>query len=71
MTRIISISDNAYDELKRLKNGMSFTEIILELSKMKKKESIMRFAGALKNKEWESIKKELIEERKLKSRRFK
>ena len=42
MTKIISISDEAYEELSRLKNQMSFTQIILALSKMSKKESQKR-----------------------------
>lgn len=70
MTKIISISDEAYDELSRLKNGLSFTRVIIALTKTKKKESIMKFGGMLKSKEWGRIKKELMEERKIKSRRF-
>jgi len=70
MTKIISISDEAYETLKKLKNGMSFTEIIIELSKEKKKD-IMDFAGAWGNKEALRIKKELMRERKIKFRRFK
>ncbi len=71
MTKVISISDDAYEELSRMKNGFSFSEIILELARKKRKESIMKFAGAWKNVDTESMKKELEEERKLKSRRMK
>jgi len=70
MTKIISISDEAYEELSRLKNQMSFTQIILALSKMSKKESLMDLAGAWKDFNTEKIKKELYNERKTKSRRF-
>ena len=59
MTKIISISDEAYDELSRLKNGNSFTEIILDLAKEKKKKSIMESAGIWDDKEAERIKKEI------------
>lgn len=70
MTKIISISDEAYGELKKIKNGMSFSEIVLTLTKEKKKDSIMKFAGAWDNKEALKIKKEIIEERKASSRRI-
>jgi len=70
MTKIISISDEAYNELSRLKNGLSFSKIILILSKIKKRESIMKFAGIWEDIDTEKMKKELKEERKIKSRRF-
>ena len=40
MTKIISLSDEAYMELKRLKNGYSFSKIVIILAKMKKKEKL-------------------------------
>ena len=70
MTKIISISDEAYEELKRLKNRMSFTEIILDINKERKKESILDFAGAWKDIDTEKIKEEIYNERKLKPQRF-
>ena len=70
MTKIISISDEAYEELKRLKNRMSFTEIILDITKERKKESILDFAGAWKDIDTDKIKEEIYNERKLKSQRF-
>ena len=69
MTKIISISDEAYNELKKLKNGMSFTKIIINIIKDKKK-NIMDFAGTWDNKEALRIKKELEKERKVRFRRF-
>ena len=71
MTKIISISDNAYEELKKIKNGSSFTEIILELTKEKKKKSIMEYAGILTEEEGNNMLKKIKEERKIGSRRFK
>lgn len=68
MTKVISISDEAYDRLKRLKNEKSFSEIIVELSS--KKNDLMNFAGSLNEKEAEKIKGEIYSERKLPSRRF-
>ena len=71
MTKIISISDDAYEELMRIKNGFSFTKVILELTKEKKKKSIMKFAGAWKDIDTDKIKEEIYKERKIGSRRFK
>ena len=71
MTKIISISDEAYEELSKLKNGYSFTEIILELARKRRMESVMKFAGAWKNVDTESMKKELEKERRIKSWRSK
>lgn len=69
MTKIISISDEAYGELKKLKNGKSFTEIIIELSKTKKRD-IMDFVGILTKEEGEVILKEIKNKRKEGSRRM-
>jgi predicted CopG family antitoxin len=71
MTKIISISDEAYEELKRIKDGMSFTNIILDITKERKKSSIMELAGAWKDIDTDKIKEEIYKERKIGSRRFK
>mgnify|MGYP001579232242 CR=1 FL=1 len=72
MTKIISISDEAYEKLKRMKNEMSFSEIIIELTFEKTKDNLMKFAGMLSNEEADKIKKDIYSERKkLSSRRFK
>ena len=71
MTKIISISDDAYSELRRMKDGMSFTEIILKLSKCQKEKDIMGFAGTLKEDDARSMLKEISKERKRGSRRMK
>lgn len=71
MTKVISISDEAYEELKRMKNGMSFTKIILDITKEMKKCSIMEFAGILTEEEGDKMLKKIKEERKIGSRRFK
>lgn len=67
MTKIISISDEAYDELSRLKNGASFTEVIIKLTKEKKKDSIMKFAGAIDDEEGDRILKKIMLLKKLKN----
>lgn len=69
MTKVISISDEAYERLKKLKEGMSFTEVIIELSECKKPD-IMKFAGSLTDKEGKDVIAGILNERKIKSRRF-
>ena len=58
MTKVISISDEAYGRLKRLKNEKSFSEIIVELSNKKNEIDLMSFAGSLSEKEADKIKKD-------------
>lgn len=71
MTKVISISDNAYESLKKLKANRSFSEIIIEITKEKNANNIMKFAGLLSKEDAERIKKEIYKERKFSSRRFK
>ncbi len=69
MTKIISISDEAYRELAKRKAGRSFTKVIIELT-AKKKRSLLDFAGILTDEEGKKIMKTIYEERKMPSRRF-
>lgn len=71
MTKIISISDNAYEKLKKMKNEKSFSEIIIELTFEKNEGNLMKFAGALSREEADKIKKDIYKERETPSRRFK
>ena len=71
MTKIISISDDAYEILKRLKIDKSFSEIIIEITKEKSKDNLMKFAGMIGSEEGEKIKKDIYKGRKTPSRRFK
>ena len=70
MVKVISLSEEAYSELKKIKNGESFSEAILRLLKNMKRgtnyEAIKKLAGAFKENrsEWEEIKKEIYEDRK-------
>ena len=64
MGKVITLSDNAYENLKKLKGDSSFSEIIIKLVKDKKKGSLAKFAGLLNNKEAEDMKKEIYAERK-------
>lgn len=69
MTRVISISDDAYEALKKLKAGRSFSKIIIEIVK-EKKNNLLDFAGIISEAEAEEVKRDIYESRKLKSRRF-
>lgn len=71
MTKVISISDEAYGILKKLKVNKSFSEIIIDVTKERNKDNLMKFAGSISNEDGEKIKKEIYEERKIFSRRFK
>jgi predicted CopG family antitoxin len=70
MTKIISLSDEAYSELKKIKRNLSFSKLLLELAKSKRKDDLFEFAGMLTDEEAGKIKKEIYEDRKIKSRRF-
>lgn len=70
MTKVISISDDAYNKLKMLKNDKSFSQIIVELSENKNNNDLFLFAGSLTGEEAGKIKNEIYGERKKPSRRF-
>lgn len=69
MTKVISISDEAYRELAKRKAGRSFTEVIIELTAQKKR-PLSDFAGLLTEEEGEKALKTIRELRKMPSRRF-
>lgn len=73
MTKVISISDKAYEELKKLKAEKSFSEIILSVLKKRSNERFLSSIGSWKmsDEEAEKLKKRVYEERKIGSRRFK
>ncbi len=76
MVKVISLSNEAYNKLKAIKNEKSFSEVVVELVESRKtdKKDIMKFAGIFaKNKdEWEERKKEIYKDReKFKLRNFK
>ncbi|MDD9954136.1 MAG: antitoxin [Candidatus Woesearchaeota archaeon] len=66
MTKIISISDDAYDGLAKMKEGKdSFTKVILRLLETKRKRNILDFAGIWEgDKESEKIFTNVLAERK-------
>lgn len=67
MVKVISLSNEAYEKLKSIKNEKSFSEVVVELVECKKKnkKNIMKFAGIFKkDKEWEKIMKDTENDRK-------
>ncbi len=75
MTKVISLSDEAYEELTQLKNTKeSFSSVVIRLASEKKKKDIMEFAGKWPGpkEELDKIFNEILEERhKTKMRKFK
>ena len=63
MTKVISLSDEAYSTLKNLKNGKeSFSQVVIRISFNERKKPIMSFAGKWKgNEKWEDIYKGIKE----------
>lgn len=63
MARLITVSDEIYENLSRIKGKRSFSEIIRSLMN-KRGGDIMRFAGVLKSMDASAWKKEISEGRK-------
>ncbi len=70
MTKIISISDEAYENLKKIKDEKSFSQIIIEITQEKSQDKLRKFVGSITKSEAEKITKNIYKERKIKSRRF-
>ncbi|MFA5174356.1 MAG: antitoxin VapB family protein [Candidatus Pacearchaeota archaeon] len=66
MVKVISLSNDAYDRLKSIKDNKSFSEIVVELIECKKKKrDISKFAGIFKNdEEWGKIMDNIEKDRK-------
>ncbi|MBS3075292.1 antitoxin VapB family protein [Candidatus Pacearchaeota archaeon] len=67
MVKVISLSNEAYEKLKAIKNGKSFSEVVVELVDCRKnKKNLSDFFGIWKedSDEWGKIKKEIYEDRK-------
>lgn len=68
MAKIISVSEEVYDELSTIKGEKSFTELLKSLIEEKKRKgdikSFEKFFGVLTNKEAEELRKSSAEFRK-------
>lgn len=65
MTKVISLSDNAYERLKRLKEGKdSFSDVVIRFTEGAHKKIALPKPGALKDMpEMNGIYKEILERR--------
>lgn len=65
MVKVISLSNDAYEKLKAIKNGKSFSEVVVELVECrKKKRDIMKFAGIFKDDDkWKKIMNDIEKDR--------
>jgi predicted CopG family antitoxin len=65
MTKVISISDEAYNRLFKLKRGKdSFSDVVIKMTEKEKKKSLLEYAGIWKDdKEIGDIFKKIEEER--------
>ena len=66
MVKVVSLSNEAYEKLKALKFGKSFSEVVVDLvDKKVQKKNIMEFAGIWKDDDkWDRIKKQIYKDRK-------
>ncbi len=76
MTKVVSLSNEAYRTLKLLKGMKSFSEIVLEMARerARKRENLIAMAGVWEERsdEWEEIKRGIYKDRKkFKTREFK
>lgn len=72
MTKVISLSEEAYGELKKRKGAdESFSDVVLKMAKGKRSDSIMELAGTWKGGDADRVLSEIIKQRhKVKSREF-
>ena len=67
MTKMVSLSEEAYETLSKMKdNGTSFSQLILKLvGESKQKRDFLRFAGSLKSEseELDQFKKQIQKDR--------
>lgn len=64
MTKVISLSDKAYEIISKMKgHGESFSDVILRLSKKKLKKPLTSYAGKWRGDDIEKVFKKVLEER--------
>lgn len=68
MVKVISLSNEAYEKLKRIKGENSFSEVVINIIDEKKEnqKGIMELAGAWADdaEKWEKIKEQIYKDRK-------
>lgn len=56
MTKVVSLSKKAYQTLKDLKRpNESFSDVVVRMAERKQKQSLLRFAGTLKDSDIEEV----------------
>jgi predicted CopG family antitoxin len=64
MTKVISLSDKAYAELKKRKGREeSFSDVVLRMIENKRTGSLLKFAGVWSGEEFDAIEKDLRKQR--------
>jgi predicted CopG family antitoxin len=64
MTKVISLSNEAYTELKRRKaQGESFSDVVLKIVKGKRSDSILQFSGRWTGGDADEVQARLTKER--------
>lgn len=64
MTKVISLSEEAYKKLKRLKRrGESFSDVVMKITKNAESKSLLEFAGTWSGDDIDSVFKNILDER--------
>ena len=72
MTKVISLSENAYETLKSMKRpGESFSDVVIRVASKEKKKSILEFAGTWNGDDADEVLAQIMKDReRVKSREF-
>jgi len=64
MTKVISLSNEAYQTLKKSKrSGESFSDVVLRIAKKKKKKSLLEFSGKWVGDDIDEVFKQVMKDR--------
>ena len=72
MTKVISLSEKAYQTLKSMKKpGESFSDVVVRVGNKEKKKSLLEFAGTWKGDDADIVLAQIMKDReRVKSREF-
>ena len=72
MTKVISLSEKAYETLKSMKKpGESFSDVVIRVANKEKKKSLLEFAGTWKGDDANDVLAQIMKDReRVKSREF-
>ncbi len=64
MTKVISLSEKAYETLKSLKrSGESFSDVVIRVASKERKKSILEFAGTWKGDDADEVLAQIMKDR--------